>query len=120
MRLLAAAVAAHVTRFLPGKLRQFKGGAFTIARKSGVKIVPVTLIGNDVVFPANALMPLCPGRGIMKMVRGSARCLPSCCLQGPWQVVHPAINPEGKTDEELMEETRVAIASALPAEKVAS
>jgi len=90
------------TRSLDGKLREFKGGAFTIARKSGVKIVPVTLIGNDLVFPANALMPLCPGRGIMKMV------------------VHPAIDPEGKTDEELMEETRVAIASALPAEKVSS
>ena len=35
------------TRSLDGKLRDFKGGAFTIARKSGVKIVPVTLVGND-------------------------------------------------------------------------
>ena len=33
------------TRSLDGKLRDFKGGAFTIARKSGCRIVPVTLIG---------------------------------------------------------------------------
>jgi 1-acyl-sn-glycerol-3-phosphate acyltransferase len=44
-----------------GKLRQFKGGAFTIARKTGVKIVPVTLLGNDRVFPPNAV---CTGRAI--------------------------------------------------------
>ena len=29
------------TRSLDGKLREFKGGAFTIARKSGCRIVPV-------------------------------------------------------------------------------
>eukprot|EP00960_Hanusia_phi_P018372 541713-Hanusia_phi.AAC.4 len=47
--------------------------------------------------------------------RGAAGWVLTCS-----QVVHPAIDPEGKTDEELMEETRVAIASALPAEKVSS
>jgi hypothetical protein len=35
------------------------------------------------------------------------------------QVVHPPIDPEGKTDDELMEATRLAIASALPKDKVA-
>jgi 1-acyl-sn-glycerol-3-phosphate acyltransferase len=30
------------TRSLDGKLRDFKGGAFTIARKSGCRIVPVS------------------------------------------------------------------------------
>jgi len=87
------------TRSLDGKLRDFKGGAFTIARKSGCRIVPVTLIGNDRVFPSNALMPITPGRGIMKMV------------------VHPPISVEGKTDDELSALTKTAIASALPEEK---
>mmetsp|Transcript_38912 Transcript_38912/g.92077 ORF Transcript_38912/g.92077 Transcript_38912/m.92077 type:complete len:346 (-) Transcript_38912:171-1208(-) len=87
------------TRSLDGKLREFKGGAFTIARKANVKIVPVTLMGNDVVFPANALMPICPGGNFMRLV------------------VHPAIDPTGKTDDELMVLTREAIRSALPADK---
>jgi len=87
------------TRSLDGKLREFKGGAFTIARKTGAKIVPVTLLGNDKVFPSNALMPIRPGKGLMELI------------------VHPAIETEGKEDAELMELTRKAIASALPAEK---
>jgi len=84
---------------LAGKLREFKGGAFTIARKANVKIVPVTLTGNDVVFPANALMPICPGKNLMKMV------------------VHPPIDPAGKTDEELLLATQEVIRSALPSDK---
>jgi len=87
------------TRSLDGKLRDFKGGAFTIARKSGCKIVPVTILGNDEVFPSNAVMPIKPGNGVMKMV------------------VHPAIDPAGKNDEELSTATRAAIASALPETK---
>jgi len=87
------------TRSLDGKLRDFKGGAFTIARKSGVRIVPVTLIGNDKVFPSNALMPIIPGGGVMKMF------------------VHPPIDPAGKTDDELSALTKAAIQSALPEDK---
>ncbi|KAJ1486646.1 1-acyl-sn-glycerol-3-phosphate acyltransferase, partial [Baffinella frigidus] len=75
-------------------------GATPLARcVNSVKIVPVTLMGNDVVFPANALMPICPGGNFMRLV------------------VHPAIDPTGKTDDELMVLTREAIRSALPADK---
>jgi len=88
------------TRSLDGKLRDFKGGAFTIARKSGCRIVPVTLIGNDKVFPSNALMPIIPGGGVMKMI------------------IHPPIDPEGKNDNELSELTKAAIASGLPQDKI--
>lgn len=84
------------TRSLDGKLKPFKGGAFTIARKTGSKIVPVTLLGNDQVFPPDALMPVRPGRGLMQVI------------------IHPAIDPEGKDDDELMELTRKAIASVMP------
>jgi 1-acyl-sn-glycerol-3-phosphate acyltransferase len=62
------------TRSLDGKLRPFKGGAFTIARKTGAKIVPVTLLGNNLVFPSNAVSNICVRVCVCVCVCLSLRC----------------------------------------------
>lgn len=74
-----------------GKLREFKGGAFTIARKTGVKIVPVTLLGNDKVFPSNAVSPKNPNPSD----HSSPRKLQEILLKMPWAIdtIFPFLSP---------------------------
>ena len=71
-------------------------GAFSIAARAKVPVVPVTLIGTGKLMP----------NGKENMVyNGSVR-----------MIVHPAVQPK-KADEMLLE-TRSAIASRLPAQGV--
>ncbi len=44
------------TRTLDGKLGKFKRGAFLLASRSGKKIVPVTIVGSQVIMPNKALL----------------------------------------------------------------
>jgi len=81
------------TRSLDGRLLPFKKGAFRLAKDQGLPILPVTLVGTRDILPARSLTPF----------PGSVR-----------MVIHPAIHPEEKEVEQLLEETRDAIASALP------
>ena len=83
------------TRSLSGRLLPFKKGAFRLASEQDLPILPVTLVGTREVLPAKSLH-LFPGP--VKMV------------------IHPPIFPEGKNIDELLEETRAAIRSAMPAE----
>ena len=71
-------------------------GAFSIAARAKVPVVPVTLIGTGKLMP----------NGKENMVyNGSVR-----------MIVHPAVQPK-KADEMLLD-TREAIASRLPAQAV--
>lgn len=83
------------TRSLDGRLLSFKKGAFRLAVEQGLPILPVTLVGTRKVLPSRSLS-LFPGP--IKMV------------------IHPAIDPANKSVEELMEESRAAITSAMPPE----
>jgi len=83
------------TRSRDGHLLPFKKGAFRLSTEQNLPILPVTLVGTRDVLPANTLR-LFPGA--IKMV------------------IHPAIDPADKTFEELMDESRDVIASALPPE----
>jgi 1-acyl-sn-glycerol-3-phosphate acyltransferase len=81
------------TRSLDGRLLPFKKGAFRLAIDQDIPVLPVTLVGTRDIMPARSLNPF----------PGSVR-----------MVIHPAITPRGKEVDQLLEETRSAISSALP------
>ena len=83
------------TRSLDGHLLPFKRGAFHLSIDQDLPILPVTLVGTRDVLPAKSLLPF---PGAIRMV------------------IHPAIYPAGKNADELMEATRSAITSAMPAD----
>jgi len=79
-----------------GKLMKFKGGVFSMAVKSKVPIVPISISNTHAIFPGNALMPVQSGEGKLHVH------------------VHPAIDCEGKTDTELEELVCTALLSKIP------
>jgi 1-acyl-sn-glycerol-3-phosphate acyltransferase len=89
---------AEGTRSADGSLRPFKKGAFRVATSQNLPILPVTIIGTrDIQRPKSLL--IFPGKVSM--------------------VIHPAIEIEGESQEEirdLMTRTRAVIASAQPEE----
>lgn len=90
---------AEGTRSPDGKLRPFKKGAFRVATSQKLPILPVTIIGTRNIQKPRSLA-IFPGNVRM--------------------VIHPAIEVTGADDSEairgLMDQTRYAIASALPEE----
>jgi 1-acyl-sn-glycerol-3-phosphate acyltransferase len=83
------------TRSKDGHLLPFKKGAFRLSVEQNLPILPLTLVGTRDVQPGNTVS-LFPGTIRM--------------------VIHPAIDPSGKNADELLEETRSTISSAMPAE----
>lgn len=83
------------TRSLTGRLLPFKKGAFRLSMEQNIPILPVTLVGTRDVLPARSL----------KIFPGTIR-----------MIVHPAIAPDGKNVDQLMDESRSAISSSLPRE----
>jgi 1-acyl-sn-glycerol-3-phosphate acyltransferase len=83
------------TRSLDGHMLPFKRGAFRLSVEQNLPILPVTLIGTRDIQPGNtfSLFP-----GAIRMV------------------IHPAIDPSGKDANELLEETRNIITTAMPPE----
>lgn len=79
-----------------GRLLDFKGGLFAIASKTKVPIVPITLSHTHAVMPASSLFPVQPGAGKLHVH------------------VHPAIDVEGKSEEELGRLVREAFFETLP------
>eukprot|EP00624_Nannochloropsis_granulata_P000348 evm.model.NODE_11327_length_113420_cov_67.305626.13 len=71
------------TRGPQGRMQTFKMGAFKVATKAGVPIVPVSIAGTHVMMPKEVIMPQCAGRGITAIH------------------VHPPISTKGRTDQEL-------------------
>lgn len=76
-----------------GPLGPFKKGAFHLAIEEGVRILPITVSG------ARDLMP--------------ARGFPTLGYGEPLLTVHPVIDSQGKTADQLLEATRAAILSGL-------
>lgn len=79
-----------------GRLMEFKGGIFSMAVRSKVPIVPITIANAHAVMPRNALLPVQNGDKKLAVY------------------VHPAIDVEGKTEEEISDLAREAILSKLP------
>mmetsp|Transcript_13028 Transcript_13028/g.19226 ORF Transcript_13028/g.19226 Transcript_13028/m.19226 type:complete len:348 (-) Transcript_13028:241-1284(-) len=83
------------TRTKDGKMISLKKGPFTIARKTKVRIVPVS-IGNLFQYnPPSSWLPLGKPNGAVLRI-------------------HPPIDTKGKNEAELMDEVRKAIDSGLP------
>lgn len=83
-----------------GRLMKFKGGAFSMAVRQKVPIVPITIVNAHATMPANAIFPIQSGAGKLAVH------------------VHPAISVEGKSEEELENLVRTAIMSKLPADQL--
>lgn len=86
------------TRSPDGRLLPFKKGAFRTAIDQQLPLLPVTLIGTRDILPARTL----------RLFPGNAR-----------MVIHPPLETAGMTVDDidaLMQETRAAITSAMPAE----
>ena len=79
-----------------GRLMEFKGGIFSMALKTGVPVVPISLSHTHAIMPGNALFPVQPGKGTLHVH------------------VHKAIESKGKTDEELQELVKESLLSQLP------
>lgn len=79
-----------------GRLMNFKGGIFSIARKTGVPIVPISLAHTHAVMPSNALFPVQPGKNKLHVH------------------VHSEISTTDKTEVELEQEVRASLLSAMP------
>lgn len=79
-----------------GRLMKFKGGAFSMAVREKVPIVPITIANAYATMPSNSFFPVQSGAGKLAVH------------------VHPAIDVEGKSEEELEALVRTAILSKLP------
>jgi 1-acyl-sn-glycerol-3-phosphate acyltransferase len=89
---------AEGTRSLDGKLQSFKKGAFRLAIEQQLPVLPVTLLGTRDIMPAKSLRVF-PGRGTM--------------------IIHRPIETRGMDSAQLdglVQQTREAIASAMPIE----
>lgn len=86
------------TRSRDGRLQPFKGGVFSMATKTNVPIIPITIVGAYPTYPPEALLPLAPNGANIQVH------------------VHPLISTAGRSEEELERLTREAIISKLPAE----
>mmetsp|Transcript_10590 Transcript_10590/g.13746 ORF Transcript_10590/g.13746 Transcript_10590/m.13746 type:complete len:378 (+) Transcript_10590:97-1230(+) len=83
------------TRTKTGRINNFKKGPFTIAKKAGVRVVPISLCNVTKWFPSFAVMPL--GRPTDIVVK-----------------IHPPIDSKDLTEKELMARTFDAIEGGLP------
>lgn len=79
-----------------GRLMEFKGGIFSIAKRMNVPIVPISLSHTHAIMPSNALFPVQSGRGKLGVH------------------VHEAIDTTDKTEAELEVLVREALLSAMP------
>lgn len=80
------------TRSKDGKMYPFKKGAFSVAAKAKVPVIPVTLVGTGDLMPNKKEYLLFPGK--VKVI------------------IHPAI-PSGSNADELLEKAHAAISSSL-------
>jgi 1-acyl-sn-glycerol-3-phosphate acyltransferase len=79
-----------------GRLMDFKGGLFSMAVKTKVPIIPITIGHANAVMPGNAIFPVQAGSGKLHVH------------------IHEAIDTEGKSDDELVRLVREAFLSTLP------
>ena len=86
---------AEGTRSIDGRLKTFKKGAFQMAKKAGVRIVPVTLGNLHRWMPPSALLPLAPMRHVFIHI-------------------HPPIDTADKPVSEIRRQCFDAVNSGLP------
>ncbi|MDW8436467.1 MAG: lysophospholipid acyltransferase family protein [Chloroherpetonaceae bacterium] len=84
----SAYIFADGTRSPDGTIQPFKRGAFTIAVKAQKPILPITILGSHKIMPRDTLR-----------INGGTITL----------VIDKPIAPDGKTDEQLLEETHKVI-----------
>ena len=82
-----------------GRLMEFKGGLFLMAKKAKCPIVPITLSHTHAIYPESALFPVQPGSGKLRVH------------------VHDPIDAEGKTEDELAELVKSSFLETLPLEQ---
>ncbi|CAI7923957.1 unnamed protein product [Closterium sp. NIES-53] len=117
------------TRTKDGKLSDFKKGAFSIAAKAGVPVVPITLIGTGALMPSglestlaatSTLPPLPPLAALPAPADSSTSSTASLATKSGSPgtkggvvrvVVHPPIT--GTDADKLCEQSRAVIASTL-------
>jgi 1-acyl-sn-glycerol-3-phosphate acyltransferase len=87
------------TRGPEGRLQPFKMGAFKVAMKAGVPVVPVSMAGTHLVMPRWAIMPVQPGSHVTAVH------------------VHPPIQTQGLSDKEIAQAAFDVINAALPPEQ---
>jgi len=83
-------------RSLDGRLMDFKGGIFSMAVKTKVPIVPISIANTHAVMPSNALFPVQNGAEKLHVH------------------VHEAIDTEGLSEAEIADAVRAALLSKLP------
>jgi 1-acyl-sn-glycerol-3-phosphate acyltransferase len=79
-----------------GRLMPFKGGIFSMAVKAKVPIVPLSLSNTHAVFPSVGFLPVQSGRDKLRVY------------------IHDPIDVEGKSEEEIAFEVRMALLRELP------
>jgi 1-acyl-sn-glycerol-3-phosphate acyltransferase len=79
-----------------GRLMEFKGGMFSLAIKTGVPIVPLSLANTHAVFPSVGFLPVQDGKDKLRVY------------------VHDPIDVAGKDEGEIAAEVRRALLSELP------
>jgi len=79
-----------------GRLMDFKGGTFSMAVKTKVPIIPISIANTHAVMPFNALFPVQSGAGKLHVH------------------VHDPVKTEGLTEGEIADAVRAAILSKLP------
>jgi len=79
-----------------GRLMEFKGGMFSLAIKTGVPIVPLSLSNTHAVFPSVGFLPVQDGKDKLRVY------------------VHDPIDVAGKDEGEIAAEVRRALLSELP------
>ena len=56
------------TRSRTGRLMPFKRGAFKMAAKAKASIVPLSIVGSELVMPTGWIMPMRPSRNVAKVI----------------------------------------------------
>jgi 1-acyl-sn-glycerol-3-phosphate acyltransferase len=79
-----------------GRLMDFKGGLFSMAVKTKVPIVPISISHAHAIMPGNSLFPVQRGKGKLHVH------------------IHDPIDTTGKTEAELGELVRKSLLSELP------
>lgn len=79
-----------------GRLGEFKNGVFSMAIKTGVPIIPVSICNANAVMPKDAMFPVMRGEGKLRIV------------------IHDKVEVEGRKEEDISREVRERIKSALP------
>jgi 1-acyl-sn-glycerol-3-phosphate acyltransferase len=79
-----------------GRLMEFKGGMFSLAIKTGVPIVPLSLSNTHAVYPGVGFLPVQNGKDRLRVY------------------VHDPISVTGKDEGDIAYEVRMALLSELP------